>query len=505
MKTFTDLARTYPRLIAVGLNAEPVRSWLQAHARRDHLVLSNDVTGANVHPYRSLDQIRSNNAEIVLLSGVALHALFRYRYYSHARFVLVPAKLGMLRPKALFGLLRYLPRGKLKLAGIYEIAGVKWLAFKVGKPKGQSERVYVPADWGLGGFIQRLNADRRHYAMLRWWERLGNWPVDEDADFLASDVDSLAIRDMLDRQLGTVPVDLYSVSGGNASGGDSMAYYPPHIAERILERATEGPSGCRIPCPEDAFYSLAYHALYHKGLASGLPTETGLTPASHPAHDFKKILRAHAAALSIAPEHTATMETLDRLLAQHGWQPPRDMLSRYSHNNKWVKARFFGYAREALPPGLCVFVLREVAEQWQAVDLVQDKLAGIGFRLLGKHRIPDEQRTVVGRNLRGGNWSPGPWPASGGLPAYALVMADIAPQRVRGKQKKGYPNLDNARILYKSALRDMINASHPEAERANFIHASDSTGEALDYLTAIFPEEQKNELYERFLELRTAS
>lgn len=493
----SQLLAAYPRLVAAGVENPLLQNWLTAHARNDHVVLPPGVKAPI---------IRANNAQIIMLAGTMTDALKNYRSYRHANFILLPLDGNAFRLKALLGWVRYVLRGKMKPAGLYRAAGTYWLALRNKNPRSQGERVYAPAAWGLDGFLKRLNDNDCDYALLRWWEQGKRWPVGEDTDILTTDMASLEIRRVLNDHLGTVPIDLYSVSGGEASGGDAMAYYPPQLAQTILKRAEKGPHDCRIPCKEDAFYSLAYHALYHKGLTSGLPTETGLEPEKNPRHDYKTVLTERAQDLGISTDYLQSMEKLDKLLAEKGWQPPKDMLSRYSLRNPWVKKYFFADGAGSLPPGLCVFILREAAEKWNAVDAIEDELKDAGFTLLEKYCIPEAARETVSGHLRGGNWSPGPWPAPGGRPAMILVMADPAPQPVRNaRQKKAAPNVDNVRILFKSTLRDKLNARQPANARANFIHTSDNTAEALDYMHILFPPEKSDALYKQFLDLRAAN
>ena len=501
-RSLSELLSDFPRFIAIGLTSVAVMDWLQKHTRSDHIILSNTLIGAHIRSYDTLKQIRCNNAEVIMLAGTATRAFYHYKHYVHAKFILLPMDMNILRLKSLVGWIRCVMRHKLKPSGIYHTGNTRWLALKVIKQRGQNERVYAPEAWCISRLIQNLNKAKYTYVLLRWWEQLENWPKGEDIDILTTDNDSLAIRKMLEEEhLGTIPIDLYSISGGAASGGDNMAYYPPQLAEGILSRAEKESSGCLIPSAEDAFFSLAYHALYHKGLASGLPTTTDLCTNSCPKHDFKRILEGRARKLKIPLKHIETMETLDRFLAEREWQPPKDMLSRYSHHNFWVKKYFFGNKKSFSQPGLCVFILREVVEKWQAIDVIRQELVKNGFYLLEQYKIPENQRDIVRCRLRGGNWSSGSWPAAGGIPAFALVMADTSPRPVRGKKKKSAPNVDNVRIIYKNILRDKINAQQPVDERANFIHSSDNTAEALDYMRVIFSEEHKDELYEQFLKL----
>lgn len=498
-KPLEDLLQEYPYVLAAGISSPKVQAWLEKHAAGRHVILSRTLSGPNVRLYIKSTQIKQNNAQILLLAGRATGAFLHYSQFSHAHYVLVPAGIDLLRPKMLLGILHYLRKKRIAWAGTCLMDGMKWLAFKVIRRKGHSERVYIPDNWGVKGFIERLNADDRNYVLLRWWERLNDWPAGDDADILISDADSLAVRAILEQQIGTYAIDLYSVSGGAASGGDKMAYYPPRLAEKILAGGRFA-GGCRIPSEEDAFFSLAYHALYHKGLASGLPTETGLTPDAA-RRDFKKLLTERGAKLGYGPEHFQTMESIDKLLAEKGWQPPRDMLSRYSHGNRWVKKYFFG-KKKNLPAGLCVFVLREAAERWGVIDTIESDLQRAGFETIERLGIPAQGRPGIGQQLRGGNWSPGPWPASGGLPAAVLIMMDRKPRPVRGKARKSSPNVDNANILFKNDLRDRINAARPEEEQANFIHTSDNTEEALDYIETIFGREKREAVYRAFLDLR---
>ena len=500
IRPLSELLAAFPKFIAAGVAAAPVKDWLEKHASPDHIILSNTLAGPHVRPYRNDQQVRYNNADIIMLDGAATQIFYHYRYYSHAKFVLLPLDLNILRLKCIIGWLRYVTRRKLKLSGIYRAGDKYWLALKVTKIKTPVARVYAPDAWGVPGLISRLNETGQPYAVLRWWEKLENWQEGEDLDILTTDAGNNAIRNMLEGHFGTIPIDLYSVSGVTVPGIDSMAYYPPALSERILSRTEKGPLNCRIPCPEDAFFSLAYHALYHKGLDCGLPTQTGLQANPSPKHDFKAVLEERARQLNIPAENIRSMETLDHLLSEKKWQPPKDMLSRYSHNNAWVKKHFFGGDRK-LPPGLCVFVVREIAEKWQAVDAIQQELLNAGFCLLEKYRIPEEERAAVGHQLRGGNWGPGHWPVAGGLPAYALVMADPSPSPVRGKKKKAMPNVDNERIFSKNTVRDKLNAQRPGPERAHFVHTSDNTAEALEYMHIIFTDAHRDMLYGKFEEL----
>ena len=52
-----------------------------------------------------------------------------------------------------------------------------------------------------------------------------------------------------------------------------MPYYPPKKAREILENSVLLDGLYKIPNELYQFYSLVFHALYHKGLKSGLKKE----------------------------------------------------------------------------------------------------------------------------------------------------------------------------------------------------------------------------------------
>ena len=56
-----------------------------------------------------------------------------------------------------------------------------------------------------------------------------------------------------------IRLGLHTVTGEQGS----IPYFPPHLAKQILDNATNGPAGSRIPSPEDGLKSFIYHSLYH--------------------------------------------------------------------------------------------------------------------------------------------------------------------------------------------------------------------------------------------------
>ena len=203
----------------------------------------------------------------------------------------------------------------------------------------QDARRFAPAQ-GLEYLFDTLHQRNASYVVLRWFEGLPG-SADGDIDFLVGD-DALPIFEaLLDGDRRGVPCDLYSASGARGYRYAGMPYYPPLLAQRILARCTTAEGRVSVPCPEDHFFSLAYHALYQKGLRCGLPTSLpSLQPAAAPMHDYEGTLRKLAAELQLQVEFS--MEGLDALLASRGWRPPAAMMKRLARHNKWVREYFFG-------------------------------------------------------------------------------------------------------------------------------------------------------------------
>jgi hypothetical protein len=339
-------------------------------------------------------------------------------------------------------------------------------------------------------FFGRLERRNVRYAVLRWFDTLPNVAPGEDIDLLVDDADVPKLLDLLPLGYVGVPCDVYSASGLPATDYRGVAYYPPQLAERILANAVKVNNVCRAPAPRDYFFSLAFHAVYHKGPASGLPTALpGLEPMRAPDHDYRAVLGQLAEREGINCE--LSLEGLDDLLAAQGWRPSHDALARLMRYNPWIQARFFKdpprgpeWAR-----GLSVFLIRRVAVERNAVEQLVQLIERSGFEiLLVKRLAPDESQNAEA-TIRGGNWRAGPWPVSGGPPAVAVVALDLCPRPVPEDLKAKHPLLDNGRVYEtKLRVRDAFNESLPAKERCNCAHSSDNAWHAVEYLAVVAPE-----------------
>jgi hypothetical protein len=233
---------------------------------------------------------------------------------------------------------------------------------------------------------------------------------------------------------------------------------------------------------------LAYHALYHKGTASGIPPETGKNPRKGTVdHDYVATLRHVAGKVGI--NVPITLEALDKCLDAHGWRPPHDMLIRLSRRNRWVRSLLQQTDKTAMADDrIAVFLLREQGLHRGGVDRASELIEKHGFRIVETHTFAERSSSSIARSLRGGNWGRGPWPISGGPPVAAIVAYDPAPVTPSRRDKKRFPFIANARLLCKDQVRDAFNEGVAADQHCNVIHSSDNGREAMDYLRIIMPD-----------------
>ena len=349
------------------------------------------------------------------------------------------------------------------------------------KVRPSKPRRFLPKGMALTEFFEVLERRGVSYAVLRWFETLPHVEPGEDVDLLVADEDIDVVHELLLQEEppnGGQKFDVYSVSGLPGSDFRGIAYYPPRFARAILADATRLHGLYRVPSTKHHLDSLAYHAVYHKGYASGLDhgTSSG-RQRERSDHDYEHALGKLAAELGT--QVTLTLPGLDDYLAGEGLRPPPDTLERLQARNPWITEHFF----RDLPPvdpvwhGLAVFVLRDRAEH--LVDVATRELAAEGFELLEVVHLDPEQRETATHRMRGGNWGPGPWPESGGGPNTYLVVYDVIP--TLGPDDDG--SATNLRVpRAKEVLRARLLAGVDATGTYNPVHSSDNPRQALDYV-----------------------
>jgi hypothetical protein len=349
----------------------------------------------------------------------------------------------------------------------------------------EGARRYLSPDLTLPEFFARLEEHGVPYAVLRWFENLPEVEAGEDIDILIDDehldfVRSLLLPRPLRRD--SQPFDVYTVSGLPGSDFLQVPYYPPGFARELLAGVDRVGGLYRVPNPEHYFVSLAYHAVYHKGYASGL--RAGLAEDDVPRrtsdHDYEAILGGLAESLG-APM-VPTLATLDEFLAGLGLRPPMDTLDKLRSKNSWLFDRFFA----DLPPvepvweGLAVFVVRERAVE--QLDLIAKEVDRHGFEVLDVVRLDEAQQKNAESQIRGGNWARGPWAVSGGGPAAYVIGYDVAP-RLDPDDGGTHTNLRIPEA--KAMVRDSLLAGLSGEQLYNPLHSSDNPRQSLEYLDVL--------------------
>jgi hypothetical protein len=358
----------------------------------------------------------------------------------------------------------------------------------------ESPRHYTPLGMGADELFAELLRRNCRYVALRWFEGFPDLAPGEDIDLLVADEDLVELEKILHPAEGVIPCDVYTVSGLPATDYRNIAYYPPYLAEQVLDRRVLYKGLVSVPSTLDYFLSLSYHAIYHKGLNAGIATSLPkLVPSNNPEHDYASKIASIANRCGL-DGFEMTMESLDEVLLSHGWRPPLDTLARLAPHNRWIKKRFFSSQEPADPVfrGLSVFVLRERSIQMNAVSEIQVLLRSSGFEIVAVKHLSDEEAAAASKRIRGGKWGCGPWPTSGGGPAMVIVGRDARPLPVYEALLHEHPLLDNARIpATKELIRKAMNLRLSEPEFCNVIHSSDNALHALEYLRITMPEREE--------------
>lgn len=344
-------------------------------------------------------------------------------------------------------------------------------------------RRWLPPGVGVDEFLRALTSAGVRYAVLRWFEELPRIEPGEDIDLLIADEDLDRVAALLrpHRSLvATQKVDLYTVSGLPGTDFRGMPYLSRPLATGLLERATLLEGAYRVPSPGDHFDSMAYHAAYHKGRASGVPADAGDARATAPSdHDYPAVLARLAA--QTGKDVTITLEGLDDYLERAGLRPGTDTLERFQSRNPWLRERLASQ-REDLGTlaGLIVFVVREAADDH--APAIAETIERFGFEVLRTVPLIGEQKDRVRAVVRGGNWGRGPFPRSGGGPATLIFAYDFG----RGGELSSEGHVLNPKsTLAKSEVREQISQLVPVSERFNPMHSSDNGWQSLEYVEAV--------------------
>ena len=423
----------------------------------------------------SLSAIARDDADVCFLDREVISALL----------VSVPQSPGHILVRLAFrfdwlfgfwGLVRLLLKKKLSLRGVLPLrAGGRtahWLVLERGKKKSKGDQLTLSPKVGVARLLDFLKEEKIQYVVLRAFNKLPKLGREGgDLDILVADEDESRVREFLSKNSGDIPVDLYSASG---IAGGGLPYYPPPLARKILENAVDGSGESRVPAPKEAFLSLAYHMLYHKG-AGALE---------------KNIKELDDMARNLGVSMDITMESLDEYLAKEGWRPKRDTLAKIAMNNDWVFKRFFADSSSQKEIGLGVFILKHKALGLDLVDPIVQTIKKDGFAILYKEQFNEAKKKYAADHLRGGNWF-----AKSGVPEdFVPAMAIVALDRYQiNWASDDVVNHGPAGRVY--ALKMKLRKKFGLTRQNSFVHGTDNSSEAWDYIDICFPD--KRDLIEK--------
>jgi hypothetical protein len=327
---------------------------------------------------------------------------------------------------------------------------------------------------GAGGFISFLNDNKICYVILRFFEKLPEkYREGGDIDMLVADEDLPKVSAFLEANPGGEMVDMYGVS--TPASTSMLPYHPPYLSRKILENKRIGPGSASVPSDIDYLNSFIYHCLYHKGLSSGIPTSfKNLKPSSTPDNNYA--LKIEELAHEIGLKLDITLEGLDNYMIECGWRPHIDTLEFIAPNNEWVE-NLLKSLKEKDEIGLNVCIIKKGAISDNIFEEIVTEFESHDLTIIRSEILSDEQAQTAFNHLRGGNWT-----STGNdifHPGAAIVLADTKDLVLHARHKG--MTINRIRDV-KIALRRKL-----DTEKESYIHVTDNTTQALEYLNVLFP------------------
>ena len=481
---FSDLVRG--RRVAIFLHrgralleairkAEPKGVVFYCHPNSD--VLADGIISRT---YRGEKDVEANNAEVLFLGGGAARVIKKrdFSLIGHAQFILFP--IAWEAAKMLLSIQRHLARKRLKFLGTFTFGGVgRWLAF---------ENIYAGVDMGARYYFAEETGIRTSFSTI---QNLNYCVFDgyhpelkrEDRSILKllvhnDDVEMLTRRMTAD--LGFSPVEIYApFSQPRHCLKSHISYFPPERALEVLARSKADESGIRRASSHDRLLGYCYHLLFHqKDVVLG--TKGEILPNSWEDECAYGLLNRYCDEAGVRRFHF--IDEMEDLLRGENWFPSVETRAFLARENRFVQRRFANFLH--LKPGLAVFVIRQLAADYNMVGKMEEMIAAAGFEILRSAPIPEDLRDIVMARFRGGNWA---LPIGAGLPIHYVAAFDRNPQAVDPKLFVDAIATDNGRLFLKRRIREKA-AAIAGTPSFNALHSSDNSCAALEYLEILCPD-----------------
>lgn len=444
--------------------------------------------------------INKNSADILILSSSGWDEIKRIQDNSHALYILIKISPFNI-PALVYFLGKILVRRRKNYNGFhYYRSGVTtsiFISLKRTQPRKKQTRHYLSPVVGLEKFFRELNKQNISYTVLRWFENLPVIEEGEDVDMLVKDEQLGKVHGLIDKYPGTIPFDIYSVTGIPGSDYKHVPYYSYSLATKSLSNSVIYKDLFNVPTWENYFYLLAYHVVFHKGERSGIKNKY-VNYDGEPEHDYIYHLKNIALRANLKIEKIS-LENLHRRLDQEDYSPPQDTQYKLSLHNNYLKEYLAEHNSDSELSekfrGLVSFIVRDKIVKANLVDELKKYIHKEGFTIIAEKKVEGQAKKNVVQKVRGGNWNQGPWPSNGGLPEIVIAAIDLYPIEPDKEDKRAHPGITNKRIMNKKEIRDFINKKfEEERDWCNGIHSSDNELQAIEYLSlAGF---DKNNLYD---------
>ncbi|MDO9338398.1 MAG: hypothetical protein Q7T61_18550 [Caulobacter sp.] len=356
-------------------------------------------------------------------------------------------------------------------------------------------RLYAP---DMDEFLGWMDSQGIRYVVLRNAPAfLQGWPVlggKDDVDMLVDDgaLERIGARYGRYSKMQGVKCDLYDRSGSARGAYQGLAYYPPALADLLLDNRERLEGRFWIPQPKAYLLGLIFHIAYHKAERSKIDR---LDPAASEGSKYVAELRDLMARAGEAFPLTLTAFH-ERLKAEAMAVPYRQLAAILINDfQRHVKSRFLAEVANEPAGEMNLFVIRRVASARGQAKMLLDAIAG-EYEILVDKAIPWLTRLKTNRKIRGGKW------ARGGPPVHAVIVFDRNPITATGDEARPHPFVFNGRQFMKKGLRDRFSKLTGLHTRHNPLHSTDNEAEALGHLNLYFTPEEREALYQRLETIR---
>ncbi|MGD8307148.1 MAG: hypothetical protein PVF17_10880 [Ignavibacteria bacterium] len=452
---------------------------------------NNDYNTISLTPGSFRNTIVKNSSDVIILNSAGFKELKSVQKTAEARYLFERITLLNIVPIIYFLVKGWISNRKKFYGLFYLIRGMRlsfYMGLKSRRQRRNIARHYLSPLIGIEKFFKELNKRDISYCILRWFDNLPDIEESEDIDILVEDNDLTKVYSIIDKNPGIIAFDIYSKTGIPGSDFKSLPYYVYSLAEQVLRNCILFKDVYKVPQPEDYFYLLAYHVVFHKGEDSGLRSKQyKVTPTVKSDHDYIHHLKTISSGANL-DVHDFTLDGLHLYLDNRGFVPPLDTQYKLSLHNQYLEAYLedVHHQSELIEKfeGVVCFVIREKIITAGLLEEVVKFIQKAGFTIIKTTNINESLKDEFTKHVRGGNWNRGPWPSNAGEPSAIVVAFDVLPIKPDPRDYKQHPGLANKRILSKNEIRDFLNKLLPDkSEWCNGIHSSDNEIQAVEYLT----------------------